>query len=192
MHRGLTSQDVIDTALMLCLRDGLSRIRNELTAQVRTLVALTETHQHTPMLARTLTQAALPSTVGAKMATWLAGVLDAADAVAAIPTAAGAGRRCGRNHWPRATELTGSAGRRARAERRVRRRRSGSRAASPWHTTRSVITRVGDALVGCCDAWGRVATDVATGSRTEIGELAEGAAVARRPCRTRTIPCCRC
>ena len=48
LHRGLTSQDVVDTALMLCLRDALSRIGDELTAQVRTLVALTEAHQHSP------------------------------------------------------------------------------------------------------------------------------------------------
>jgi 3-carboxy-cis,cis-muconate cycloisomerase len=49
----------------------------------------------------------------------------------------------------------------------------GLAAAAPWHTTRSVITRTGDALVTCCDAWGHVATDVATASRREIGELAE-------------------
>ncbi|MEO6793371.1 MAG: 3-carboxy-cis,cis-muconate cycloisomerase, partial [Mycobacterium sp.] len=35
MHRGLTSQDVVDTALMLCLRDTLDRIRSELAPQVR-------------------------------------------------------------------------------------------------------------------------------------------------------------
>lgn len=44
--------------------------------------------------------------------------------------------------------------------------------ATAWHTTRSVITRVGDALVTCCDAWGHIAADVAAGSR--MGELAEG------------------
>ena len=37
-----------------------------------------------------------------------------------------------------------------------------------------MITRAGDALVGCCDAWAHIAADVATGSRREIGELAEG------------------
>ena len=46
--------------------------------------------------------------------------------------------------------------------------------APPWHTTRSAVTRIGDALVTCCDAWGHIAADVATGSRPEIGELAEG------------------
>ena len=52
--------------------------------------------------------------------------------------------------------------------------RCGWRRAPPWHTTRSPITRVGDALVGLCDAWGHIAADVATGSRPEIGEFAEG------------------
>jgi 3-carboxy-cis,cis-muconate cycloisomerase len=44
----------------------------------------------------------------------------------------------------------------------------------PWHTGRAVITRHGDALVTCCDAWGHLANDIATGSRTEIGEFSEG------------------
>ena len=85
LHRGLTSQDVIDTALMLCLREALSRIRDELTAQVRTLVGLAETHHRSPMLARTLTQPALPTSFGAKVANWLSGVLDAVDTLAAVP-----------------------------------------------------------------------------------------------------------
>ena len=58
LHRGLTSQDVVDTALMLCLRDGISAVRGELAAQVRALATLVEANQHSPMLARTLTQAA--------------------------------------------------------------------------------------------------------------------------------------
>jgi 3-carboxy-cis,cis-muconate cycloisomerase len=174
LHRGLTSQDVIDTALMLCLRDGLSRISDELTAQVQTLVALTEAHQHAPMLARTLTQAALPSTVGAKMATWLSGLLDAADGLAALPPLpVQAGGAAGT--LAAATELTGSAdaalGLCDEFASAV-----GLAPATPWHTTRSVVTRAGDALVGCCDAWGHIANDVATGSRAEIGELTEGRA----------------
>ena len=44
----------------------------------------------------------------------------------------------------------------------------------PWHTSRTVITAAGDAFVGCTDAYGRIAADVATLSRPEIAELAEG------------------
>jgi 3-carboxy-cis,cis-muconate cycloisomerase len=37
-----------------------------------------------------------------------------------------------------------------------------------------MVTRIGDALVTCCDAWGHIAGDVVTGSRAEVGEFAEG------------------
>ena len=174
LHRGLTSQDVVDTALMMCLRDGMSRIRDELTAQVRSLAALVETHQHSPMLARTLTQAALPSTVGARMANWLSGLLDADDTITALPALqVQAGGAAGT--LAAATELTGSADAALDLSDALA-SAVGLAAATPWHTTRSAITRAGDAMVGCCDAWGHIANDVATGSRTEIGEFTEGAA----------------
>jgi 3-carboxy-cis,cis-muconate cycloisomerase len=50
----------------------------------------------------------------------------------------------------------------------------GLQGGTPWHSTRGRVTRTGDALVGCTDAWGRIANDVLTLSRPEIGELSEG------------------
>jgi len=172
LHRGLTSQDVVDTALMLCLRDALDRVRRELSAQVRTLAALVATYRDSPMLARTLTQPALPTTFGMKFANWLTGLLDAADCVAALPQlSVQAGGAAGT--MAAASELAGSptdamslSGRLAAA--------LGLADGPPWHTTRSAITRAGDALVTCCDAWSHIANDVATSSRPEVGELAEG------------------
>lgn len=172
LHRGLTSQDVVDTALMLCLRDALDRVRNELSAQVRTVAGLAETYRESPMLARTLTQPALPTTVGMKFANWLTGLLGGADCVAALPPlSVQAGGAAGT--MAAAAELAGSpadaitlSGRLAAA--------LGLADSPPWHTTRSVITRVGDALVTCCDAWAHIANDVAASSRPEIGELTEG------------------
>jgi 3-carboxy-cis,cis-muconate cycloisomerase len=172
LHRGLTSQDVLDTALMLCLRDALSRIRTEIFTQVRALIGLVESHHQTPMVARTLTQAALPSTIGARMAAWLSGVLDAADTVAGLPALrVQAGGAAGT--LAATTELTGS----PQAALGLSDALAAALVlapATPWHTTRSVITRTGDAFVTCCDAWGHIANDVATGSRAEIGEFAEG------------------
>jgi 3-carboxy-cis,cis-muconate cycloisomerase len=170
LHRGLTSQDVVDTALMLCIRDALARIREELADQARTLSRLAETHRATPMLARTLTQAALPSTAGVKVARWLVAVLDAAETLAELRLPVQAGGAAGT--LAAAVELSGS------VEGAIR--LSDSLAVTlrlepspPWHTTRSAVTRIGDALATCCDAWGHIAADVATGSRPEIGELAE-------------------
>jgi 3-carboxy-cis,cis-muconate cycloisomerase len=172
LHRGLTSQDVVDTALMLCLREVMGRIDAEVTVQVDALCGLAATHQDTPMLARTLTQAALPSTIGVKVAAWLNGLLDAAEPLAgvrdglrvqvggAVGTLAAIVELAGsvRGAVDLADALAGALG---------------LAPGAPWHTTRAPITRVGDVLVGFCDAWGHVAADVSTGSRPEIGEFAE-------------------
>lgn len=171
LHRGLTSQDVIDTALMLCLRDSLSRVGSEIGMQTRILIRLVEAHHCAPMLARTLTQPALPSTVGVKLANWLSGLLDAADTLAALPAPrVQAGGAAGTLAAP--TELAGSP-EDAIALSDALAATLGLAAASPWHTTRSIITGSGDALVTCCDAWGHIASDVTIGTRTEIGELTE-------------------
>ncbi|WP_439029350.1 lyase family protein [Gordonia terrae] len=170
LHRGLTSQDVLDTALMWCLRDGLKAITDDIGRQLHQLIELTEANRGAPMLTRTLTQAAVPGTVGRKFAVWLTAILDAAEGVkacSALPIAAGGAA----GTLAATTELAGS------PEAAVSLTRSwadglGLAAADPWHTTRSVITRTGDALVGCCDAWGHLANDVAAGIRA--GELAEG------------------
>jgi 3-carboxy-cis,cis-muconate cycloisomerase len=171
LHRGLTSQDVIDTAMMVCLRDVLVTVKDQLALQVQTLATLTKTHR-TPMLAHTLTQPALPSTVAAKLANWLTGVLDAAATVISLPTLPSqVGGAAGT--LAATTELTASA-ESALALSEALAAALGLAAAPPWHTTRSLVTRIGDALATCCDAWAHIANDVLVGSRAEIGELAEG------------------
>lgn len=173
LHRGLTSQDVVDTALMLCVRDALDRIAVEVDAQIDSLAVLAETHRGTPMLARTLTQAALPSTVGVKVAGWLSGVLDAAEPLAATRDALRVQVGGAAGTLAAIVELTGSVDG-AIALSDAMADALGLAPTPPWHTTRAPMTRIGDLLAGLCDAWGHVAADVATGSRSEIGEFAEG------------------
>ena len=95
LHRGLTSQDVLDTALVLCARDAVVAVRGDLAAQVGRLVDLATEHRDTPCIARTLTQPAVPTTFGAVVAGWLQGVLDAADAWAGVRWPAQLARREG-------------------------------------------------------------------------------------------------
>jgi 3-carboxy-cis,cis-muconate cycloisomerase len=173
LHRGLTSQDVVDTALMLCTRDVLIRIGDEFATQVRALSGLAEIHRDTSALARTLTQAALPSTLGAKFARWLTGVLDAAEPIAGLTASLPVQVGGAAGTLAAATELTGTVdGAIALSDGLAATLRLAP--TPPWQTTRWEVTRIGDALVTCCDAWGHIAADVATGSRPEIGELAEG------------------
>jgi 3-carboxy-cis,cis-muconate cycloisomerase len=179
LHRGLTTQDVLDTALMICLRDVFDRLEDEQRGQVEGLRGLVSKHRLTPMVGRTLTQHAVPITFGLKAANWLTGLLDAAEALAGVRSrlavqlggAAGTLAAC--------TELARLRGLPEPAQLSWRLVESvggalGLAASVPWHTSRSGITAAGDALVGCTDAYGRIAADVATLSRPEIAELAEG------------------
>lgn len=177
LHKGLTSQDVIDTALVLCLRDATGRIRADLAAQTAALVRLAGEHRDTPMAGRTLTQYAVPITFGLKVATWLTGVLDARDGLvhaATLPVQVGGA--AGSLAAPVA--LAGSPA--------VARKLVESTAATlglpvrdPWHTARAPLTGLADALVTCLGAWGRIANDVLVGARPEVQELAEGAVAGR-------------
>ncbi len=78
VHRGGTSQDVADTALMLQAKAAGGLIEAELGRIMSALAALAEAHAATPMLGRTLLQGALPITFGLKVANWLLTVDEAA------------------------------------------------------------------------------------------------------------------
>ncbi|MCL3819427.1 lyase family protein [Aeromicrobium wangtongii] len=184
LHRGLTSQDVLDTALMLGLRDVLDQLINQLRAQVTALSDLAARHVDTPMVGRTLTQHAVPTTFGAVAAGWLDGLIDAAelvlDARVLLPVQLGGAV----GNLAAATELAALRGAddpQLTAADLVTSTATalGLRELRPWHTSRGPVTRTSDALVSCTDAWGHIATDVATLSRTEIGELAEPIAEGR-------------
>jgi 3-carboxy-cis,cis-muconate cycloisomerase len=182
IHRGLTSQDVMDTALMLGLRGVVDELLSTLRQQVSTLVELAEAHRVTPMVARTLTQHAAPTTFGAKAAGWLDGVVDAAERLAGVVTPVQVGGAAGT--WAATTELVtlvGGADPAGESERLMASTATalGLAARAPWHTARAPVTAAADALVGCTDAWGRIAADVVTLARPEIGELSEPAAEGR-------------
>src|SRR5450432_4705455 len=75
VHFGVTSQDVIDSATVLQLRDALQLIDDDAQQLIRQLVSLIETHRHTIMIGRSFMQHARPITFGFKMAGWLDGLL---------------------------------------------------------------------------------------------------------------------
>jgi 3-carboxy-cis,cis-muconate cycloisomerase len=184
LHAGLTSQDVVDTALMRCSGAVLRRLQAEFTEQIGSLRTLSHTHRGTLMAGRTLSQFAVPITFGVKAAVWLQGLLDAAEPVRAV-------RRELRSQFGGAAGTMASTvdlADRAGLDDPVRRAEEAAAFASgrlelapstPWHTCRAPITRIGDALVGCTDAWGHLANDVITLGRPEIAEVAEPAGTGR-------------
>ena len=170
LHRGLTSQDTLDTALVLLLRDTRNQVRTPLREVVTTLVDLAERHGADPATGRTLTQPAVPVRFGARVAAWLRGVLSAVDDLDRLVLPAQVGGAAGTLSGVAA--LVGADAAPALATHLAE--RLGLAPSPPWHTDRAPVTRAGEALTRVTAALGHVANDVLTGSRPELGELAEG------------------
>lgn len=178
IHRGLTSQDVVDSALMLCARDAVGRVLIELGRQAERLAHLADLHRGTVMAGRTLTQHAVPITFGLKAARWLDGLLDAREQLAGVRVPAQLGGAAGTLAATVELARLGDAAEPAKTARAITAEAAaelGLDDVLPWHTNRSPVTRLADALVATTDACGRIANDVLVLARPEIGEVAEAA-----------------
>ncbi|UUN25376.1 3-carboxy-cis,cis-muconate cycloisomerase [Streptomyces sp. FIT100] len=169
VHRGATSQDIVDTALMLVSVRTLGPITADLERTADSLGDLAAAHRTTPMPGRTLTQHAVPTTFGLKAAGWRALVLDAHDRLARVRATLPA-------------QLGGAAGTLAAfgdagpAHTAAYARELGlAEPQLPWHVLRTPVADLGAALAFCTGALGKIAADVLVLSRTEIGELGESA-----------------
>ncbi|MFF9208640.1 MULTISPECIES: 3-carboxy-cis,cis-muconate cycloisomerase [unclassified Streptomyces] len=172
VHRGATSQDIMDTAAMLVAARALGPVLADLARTERALARLAADHRDTPMPGRTLTQHAVPTTFGLKAAGWRSLVLDARDRVTAVRDALPA-------------QLGGAAGTLAAftaygAEdptalpARYAHELGLAATSLPWHTLRTPVADLAGCLAFTAGALGKAAVDVLTLSRTEIAEVAEG------------------
>ena len=174
VHRGATSQDIVDTAAMVVARAATSRIVAALVHTEVSLRSLARSRRDEVAAARTLTQHAVPTTVGLRAAGWLRGVERARARVGDVQHQLPAQLGGAAGTLASFTEIAGPEA--AAALPAAFAHELGLAAPdAPWHTSRWPVTELGDALVQAIDAVGKIATDGATLSRTEIGELAEGA-----------------
>jgi 3-carboxy-cis,cis-muconate cycloisomerase len=169
VHRGATSQDVVDSAAMLVARRALSPLLEDLGAAADACATLAERYREAPMAGRTLLQQALPVTFGLKAAGWLAG-LDEAWANLSDVRAHGL-----------AVQLGGAVGTLASlgddgvdAMAAVAKSLELAKPDLPWHTVRTRPARLACALGEAAGAMAKVALDVELMTQTEVGELAEG------------------
>jgi len=163
VHRGATSQDILDTALMLVAREALDVIGEDLGVAADAAARLAAVHRATPMIGRTLLQQAVPTTFGLKAAGWMRG-LDAARArlAAYVPAA----------------QLGGPAGTLDGLGPEVAARYAavlGLEPALPWHTERTRIGELAAALGIACGAIAKPAVDVVLLAQTEVAEVREAA-----------------
>ncbi|MEU0228063.1 3-carboxy-cis,cis-muconate cycloisomerase [Streptomyces sp. NPDC006284] len=172
VHRGATSQDIMDSAAMLVAARTLDLLLPDLARTGRALARLAAEHRDTAMPGRTLTQHAVPTTFGLKAAGWRALVLDARDRVTsvrdALPAqlggAAGTLAAFGAYGAPDPTALPAAYARELGLEEPL----------LPWHTLRTPVADLAGCLAFTAGALGKIAADVLTLSRTELGEVVEG------------------
>jgi 3-carboxy-cis,cis-muconate cycloisomerase len=169
VHLGATSQDIIDTAVMLLARRGLEMIDADLRAAADHAADLARAHAGTIMAGRTLLQQAVPVTFGLVVAGWLTAVDDARrelDRVRRTRLAVQFGGAAG------TLASLGDAGPVVAAL--LADELGLLEPVQPWHTDRQRIIQLAAALAGACAAAGLVARNVTLLAQTEVGEVAEG------------------
>ncbi|MGZ4385984.1 MAG: 3-carboxy-cis,cis-muconate cycloisomerase [Gaiellaceae bacterium] len=169
VHWGATSQDVMDSAAMLVAREAIDLILEQLDRVAEACAVLTRTHRSAPLAARTLLQQAVPTSFGVKAAGWLVGVLEARGVLADLRE-----RRL-------AAQLGGAAGtlaplgdRGLEVLRLYAQELELTEPVLPWHTERTRICELGNALAVAAGALAKIGLDVVLLAQTEIGEVAEG------------------
>src|ERR1700758_3264843 len=168
VHTGATSQDVIDSAVMLQLKPALTKIESGIERLQQRLVQLIGEHRGTVMIGRTLLQQARPITFAFKLANWLdqltrcgaylrevrgrAVVLQFGGAVGTLAA-------CGQETLSVLSRLAECL---ELAEPTI-----------PWHTARDRFFEICSACAMLCGCLGKIAADVALLMQTEVGELSE-------------------
>ena len=169
VHQGATSQDIIDTAMMLLARNALDAVLGRLSAASAAAAGLAAGHEDTVMTGRTLLQQAVPVTFGLVAAGWMTGLDEARKTLAGL------------RHERLAVQFGGAAGTLAplgAAGPRVAALLAGELGLAepvlPWHTSRLRVTELAAALAGGCAAAGKIARDVTLLAQTELAEVREG------------------
>lgn len=174
VHWGATSQDVIDTGLVLQLRDALALLDADLDRLVAALGEQVQRHRRTLLPGRTWLQQALPVTLGLKLAGVLAALTRHRERIAA------ARRRA------LVLQLGGAAGTLASLGDRGMdvARALGAElhlpvAPIPWHTQRDGVCEVATVLGLVTGTLGKLARDLSLMAQSEVGEAFEPAAAGR-------------
>jgi 3-carboxy-cis,cis-muconate cycloisomerase len=172
VHRGTTSQDVLDTALMMLSARVLDEsVLAGLDTSAKAAARLASEHRMTVLAGRTLTQHAVPTTFGAKVAGWLSGLLDARERARAVRRAlpaqlGGAAGTLSALDAPGGPSDALAVAEAFAAECGLAVRET------PWHTVRTPVAELAGALALATGACGKAALDVTVLAQTELGEVA--------------------
>lgn len=168
VHWGSTSQDVLDTAMVLVTREALRLVDGELDQLAHRLLDLSQSHLDTPVLARTLMQPAQVTSLGLKFCNWAAPLLRSRAQLQALAERA------------LQLQLGGAVGTLAvlgeKGPAVAARMAAALGLKTPdaaWHTQRDEWIRLGAEMAVLAGSLGKIATDLSLMAQGEIAELAE-------------------
>lgn len=170
LHWGATSQDIVDTALVLRLRDALVLLAGRLDGVIANLATLADAHRGTVMAARTRYQQALPTSFGLKCAGWLLPLLRCRERLPGLRLRLLAVQFGGAAGTLAALEDDGVAVMEALAA-----ELDLACPPLPWHTQRDGIAELGSWLSLVTGALGKLGQDAVLLAQTEVGEVDESA-----------------
>jgi 3-carboxy-cis,cis-muconate cycloisomerase len=167
-HWGATTQDIMDTATVLQMRDGLTLIRATLCGMVQALTTQAVRHRHTVMAGRTHLQQALPTTLGLKCAIWAQPLITHVQRLDAMRP------RVEQVSFAGAAGTLASLGDKGIAVMEGLATELGLIApVAPWHVSRDGFAETVALLGLICGSLAKLATDIILLAQTEVGEVAE-------------------
>jgi 3-carboxy-cis,cis-muconate cycloisomerase len=174
VHRGATSQDIVDTAAMLLAKRAIGVIAADLARAADAAAGLAAAHRDSIMIGRTLLQQAVPVTFGLVAAGWLTSLDEARAGLDSV------GPRLAVQFGGAAGTLAslGEAGQRVTAL--LATELGLAVPVLPWHTDRLRIIDLGAALTRVAAALGKIARDVTLLAQSEVGEVSEGGGTDQR------------
>ncbi|AXO15204.1 3-carboxy-cis,cis-muconate cycloisomerase [Thalassospira indica] len=169
VHFGATSQDVVDSALVLQLRDAVAIIRRRIRKLAKALSAHADTHRTTVMIGRTRSQQAVPTTFGLKAAGWLAPLVRIDHRIDSLSS------DLLRISFGGAAGTLASIGvKAADVESNLSEELDLPLADMPWHAQRDVLVDFASQLTALTGALGKMGQDLVLLAQSEIAEVQPG------------------
>lgn len=171
VHLGATSQDVVDTATVLQIKDFIDWLEERMMLLEQKLIAITEKHRNTFMIGRTLLQQAKPITFGLKTALWLESIVRSKARIEEVKKRV------------LVIQLAGAVGsQNQQINQKVKTLFAeilDVETANSWHTNRDNLAEFASALGILNGSLGKIAKDITLLMQTEVGEVFEGAAAGK-------------
>lgn len=168
VHWGATTQDIMDTALILQLKETLKCIEEELEKIIKALITLTKKYRNTIMVGRSQMQHGLPITFGFKSALWLFPILEHIEQLRVLQKNSLYVQFGGAVGTLASLKTEGVKVRKALAKELELNEPKIS-----WHSSREVLIEIMHRITAISGTLGKIGKDISLLSQTEIGEVQE-------------------